>query len=652
MERARARGARRGCAAARARRLARGRHAARGVPARAAPRRGRPRAAERPRRQGQRRGLPRRLRERRARPARAPPRDRRGALAARGAAARASPSSSSATTSTAASSSPRGRRGARRAHEGPRRQPDPVRQLDARVTSSSGSAGSGATSGDRAGGVAPPARRAGAGAGPARVLLGAVRARPPARAAARDRDRRDVRSDVAAPRSRPFAPSTVVAIGPSDEVPLLAGKDLVDGAPGGVRLRALRLPVAGDRGSRTLGVAGTRFLTPSAAVGSAEAQLPGTASTSLRRMTTIEQTGAEEVAWDLSDLYAGATTRASRATSPRPRPTPRPSATATTARSRARRRRARRGDRRARADRGLRRRALYYAHLRFSTNMADPARGALVARLGEKAAASRRSSSSSGSSGPRSRTTSPRRCSPTRRSTTGATGSGRSACSARTCSRSPRRRSSPRRPSRASRRGRGSTRRCSARSGSTSTARTCRSRRRWRGSTPPTARAARTPPRRSPRRSSPASARARSIFNTILVDKWIDDRLRGYPTWIIVAQPRERDDRRGRAGARRRGDLALRRAAALLPAQGKLLGLDRLEHYDRFAPVADDASKTSWDEARRVVVDAYARLLGRGRRDRRAVLRRQAGSTRRCGPTSATARSARPTCRACTRTCS
>ena len=40
--------------------------------------------------------------------------------------------------------------------------------------------------------------------------------------------------------------------------------------------------------------------------------------------------------------------------------------------------------------------------------------------------------------------------------------------------------------------------------------------------------------------------------------------------------------------------------------KAKLLGLDQLAHYDRFAPVADDASKTPWDEARRVVVDAYA----------------------------------------------
>ena len=39
--------------------------------------------------------------------------------------------------------------------------------------------------------------------------------------------------------------------------------------------------------------------------------------------------------------------------------------------------------------------------------------------------------------------------------------------------------------------------------------------------------------------------------------------------------------------------------------KARLIGLDRLEHYDRFAPVGSDSEKTSWDEARRIVVDAY-----------------------------------------------
>ena len=135
-----------------------------------------------------------------------------------------------------------------------------------------------------------------------------------------------------------------------------------------------------------------------------------------------------------------------------------------------------------------------------------------------------------------------------------------------------------------------------------------------------------------------------SIFNTILVDKWIDDRLRGYPTWITSRNlANETSDDAVQAlidAATSRYDVPQR----YYRLKAKLLGLDRLEHYDRFAPVADDASKTSWDEARGVVVDAYSELLGRGRRGGRAVLRRQTGSTLPCGPTSATAPTARRTC--------
>jgi uncharacterized protein len=36
---------------------------------------------------------------------------------------------------------------------------------------------------------------------------------------------------VARAALEPFQPDTVVAVGPSEEVPLLAGKDLVDGKP-------------------------------------------------------------------------------------------------------------------------------------------------------------------------------------------------------------------------------------------------------------------------------------------------------------------------------------------------------------------------------------------------------------------------------------
>jgi oligoendopeptidase F len=100
------------------------------------------------------------------------------------------------------------------------------------------------------------------------------------------------------------------------------------------------------------------------------------------------------------------------------------------------------------------------------------------------------------------------------------------------------------------------------------------------------------------------------IFNTILVDKFIDDRLRGYPTWITSRNlQNETSDDAVQAlidAANSRYDIPQR----YYRLKAKLLGLERLEHYDRFAPVAEDATKTPWSEARRVVVDAYASFSG------------------------------------------
>jgi oligoendopeptidase F len=96
------------------------------------------------------------------------------------------------------------------------------------------------------------------------------------------------------------------------------------------------------------------------------------------------------------------------------------------------------------------------------------------------------------------------------------------------------------------------------------------------------------------------------VFNTILLDKSVDDRLRGYPTWIT-----------GRNLANETTDEAVH---ALIDAvvsrysvpqryyalKARLLGLDRIAHFDRFAPVADETATMSWEEARDIVVHAYA----------------------------------------------
>ena len=85
---------------------------------------------------------------------------------------------------------PIGRRGARRAHEGPRRQPDPLGQLDARPRAAPARADLGRRRPGARGGLGAAARGADARPRSRRLRVGAVRARPVARAAARARDRR------------------------------------------------------------------------------------------------------------------------------------------------------------------------------------------------------------------------------------------------------------------------------------------------------------------------------------------------------------------------------------------------------------------------------------------------------------------------------
>ena len=96
------------------------------------------------------------------------------------------------------------------------------------------------------------------------------------------------------------------------------------------------------------------------------------------------------------------------------------------------------------------------------------------------------------------------------------------------------------------------------------------------------------------------------IFNTILVDKAIDDRLRGYPTWLTARNLRnDTTDEAVQAlveATVARYDVVQR----YYRLKARLLGLDRLAFYDRFAPIGDDPTKVSWEEAREIVLGAYA----------------------------------------------
>src|SRR3954447_1695557 len=96
------------------------------------------------------------------------------------------------------------------------------------------------------------------------------------------------------------------------------------------------------------------------------------------------------------------------------------------------------------------------------------------------------------------------------------------------------------------------------------------------------------------------------VFNTLLVDKSIDDRLRSYPNWLASRNlANEASDESVQAlvdAVQSRYDIPQRWYA--LKAQ--LLGLPKLADYDRMASVASSDEEFGWSEARALVLDAYA----------------------------------------------
>ncbi|HEV8299003.1 MAG TPA: M3 family oligoendopeptidase [Acidimicrobiales bacterium] len=95
------------------------------------------------------------------------------------------------------------------------------------------------------------------------------------------------------------------------------------------------------------------------------------------------------------------------------------------------------------------------------------------------------------------------------------------------------------------------------------------------------------------------------VFNTLLNDKSIDDRLRKYPTWISSRNlSNEATDESVTAlvdAVRQRHDIPQR----WYRLKAQILGIDRLADYDRMASVADTESQIGWTAARELVLDAY-----------------------------------------------
>ncbi|HUQ40131.1 MAG TPA: M3 family oligoendopeptidase [Acidimicrobiales bacterium] len=95
------------------------------------------------------------------------------------------------------------------------------------------------------------------------------------------------------------------------------------------------------------------------------------------------------------------------------------------------------------------------------------------------------------------------------------------------------------------------------------------------------------------------------LFNTLLHDKAVDDRLRGYDHWLASRNlANEASDESVEAlviACRKRYDIPQRWYAL----KARLLGQEQIKDYDRMASVADTEVTVGWDEARDIVLDSY-----------------------------------------------
>ena len=101
------------------------------------------------------------------------------------------------------------------------------------------------------------------------------------------------------------------------------------------------------------------------------------------------------------------------------------------------------------------------------------------------------------------------------------------------------------------------------------------------------------------------------IFNTLLQDKAVDDRVRSYPNWLRARNLSNEasDDSVAALVAAVRGRYALPQRWYRLKA--KILGVEKIADFDRAAPVVVEDEKFAWNDATELVLDAYGSFSDR-----------------------------------------
>jgi oligoendopeptidase F len=97
-----------------------------------------------------------------------------------------------------------------------------------------------------------------------------------------------------------------------------------------------------------------------------------------------------------------------------------------------------------------------------------------------------------------------------------------------------------------------------------------------------------------------------SVLNAVATDRAVEDRLRRYPTWV---SHRNLENEIADDAVEALIDAVLSRSdipRRHFRLRARLLGLPRLADYDRTAPVGDEAARISWQEARELLISTYS----------------------------------------------
>ena len=98
------------------------------------------------------------------------------------------------------------------------------------------------------------------------------------------------------------------------------------------------------------------------------------------------------------------------------------------------------------------------------------------------------------------------------------------------------------------------------------------------------------------------------IFNVILQEKAIDDRMRKFPSWISSRNlANETSDEAVQAlvdAVTGRYDVCVR----YYRVKKKLMGVGELHEWDRYAPIEDASGDVSWEDAKEIVLGSYNRF--------------------------------------------